>query len=140
MILPSVHTPSTSETMMRISAARTGMRRMLPSSGKCRTGFGPSSRAEARPTFLRQNRGDQCVAIFGGAEEMIGPLGDQFLRRSLSRGDGDGGRAVRSAAADVVDRVADDDHVTSAKTMAARRGRALNGNGRKLLTPGRIAA
>src|SRR5437763_15610119 len=94
MILPLVQTPSTSEMMMRMSSAD-AMRRMLS-----------------------DDRGQQRLALLGRVEEVSRILRLQRFRRRLARSDGDRGRGVRHTAADVIDRIADDDHVAAFESMA----------------------
>src|SRR5258705_10422602 len=94
MILPSVQTPSTSETMMRMSRADATVARMLS-----------------------DDRRQQRVVVLGRGKEVIRVLGQQRLRRGFPRSDSDGCGRVGNAAADVVNRVADDDHVAPFEAM-----------------------
>src|SRR5438128_571958 len=64
----------------------------------------------------------------------------QRLRGRFSRRDGDGGGGVRSAAAHVVNRIADDHYLTSAEAMTAELFRAGDGDRRQLLAMWRVAA
>lgn len=71
---------------------------------------------------------------------MIGRLGEQGLGRCFPGGDGDRGRGMRRAAADVEDRVAEDHHIASPEAMAAEFFSACNGDWRQFVTMRRVAA
>src|SRR5437868_9259644 len=80
-----------------------------------------------------RDRFDERPDLLGGVEEVVGILGPEPLRGGLPRGNRDGRGVVRSAAADVVDRVADDDDLAAAEAVAVDLGRSLDRDRRQLL-------
>src|SRR5947209_18603393 len=95
---------------------------------------------EEGETFLSKDGVENRARFFGALEEVMRVLGAQFLGGSFSGCDRDRRGIVRDAAADVVDRVADDDDVASAEGVSFDSRRALDRDRRQRGAIGGVAA
>src|SRR5437899_12268200 len=89
--------------------------------------------------MLAENGPKQALAILGRCKKVMRIFGAELLRRRFSRSDGDCGGGVGSAAADVVNRVPDDDYIAAAKAIAAALFGAMHADRRQLVATRCIA-